>query len=70
MGIAPQTWAIIMIAVASVVGFLMALTRKDAAYLFVLVWSFVGIAITTSLCSQCGDYRLDWRRSAASFGSL
>ncbi len=44
LGIAPQTWAIIMIAVASVVGFLMALTRKDAAYLFVLVWSFAGIA--------------------------
>ena len=45
MGIAPQTWAIIMIAVASVVGLLMALTRKDAAYLFVLVWSFAGIAV-------------------------
>jgi hypothetical protein len=45
LGIAPQTWAIIMIAVASVVGLLMALTRKDAAYLFVLVWSFVGIAV-------------------------
>jgi hypothetical protein len=44
-GIAPQTWAIIMIAVASVVGLLMATTRRDAAYLFVLVWSFVGIAV-------------------------
>jgi len=44
-GIAAQTWAIIMIAVASLVGLLMALTRNDAAYLFVLVWSFVGIAV-------------------------
>ena len=45
LGIAPQTWAIIMIAVAAVVGLLMAITRKDAAYLFVLVWSFAGIAV-------------------------
>lgn len=44
-GIAAPTWAIIMIAVASLLGLLMALTRKDAAYLFVLVWSFVGIAV-------------------------
>jgi len=44
-GIAPTTWAVIMIAVASVVGLLMAITRRDAAYLFVLVWSFVGIAV-------------------------
>lgn len=44
-GIAPQTWAIIMLAVASLVGLLMALTRKDAAYLLVFVWSFVGIAV-------------------------
>jgi benzodiazapine receptor len=44
-GIAPMTWAVIMIIVASVVGLLMALTRKDAAYLLVLVWSFIGIAV-------------------------
>lgn len=44
-GIAAQAWAVIMIAVASIVGLLMALTRKDAAYLFVLVWSFIGIAL-------------------------
>ena len=44
-GIAPQTWAVIMIVVASVVGLLMTLTRKDAAYVFVLVWSFIGIAV-------------------------
>jgi benzodiazapine receptor len=44
-GIAPETWAVIMILVASLVGLLMALTRRDAAYLFVLVWSFAGIAV-------------------------
>ena len=44
-GVAPQTWAVIMIVVASIVGLLMTLTRKDAAYVFVLVWSFIGIAV-------------------------
>jgi hypothetical protein len=44
-GISAPVWAIIMIAVASIIGLLMALTRRDAAYLFVLVWSFIGIAI-------------------------
>jgi len=44
-GIAPQVWAVIMIIVASVVGLSMTLTRKDAAYVFVLVWSFIGIAV-------------------------
>ena len=44
-GISASVWAVIMIIVASVVGFLMALTRRDTAYLFVLVWSFIGIAV-------------------------
>jgi hypothetical protein len=44
-GIAPQTWAVIMIVVASIVGLLMTLTRRDAAYVFVLAWSFIGIAV-------------------------
>jgi translocator protein len=44
-GISAPAWAVIMIAVASVVGILMAVTRRDAAYLFVMVWSFIGIAV-------------------------
>jgi benzodiazapine receptor len=44
-GIAPEVWAVIMLFVASLVGLMMALTRRDAAYLFVLVWSFAGIAV-------------------------
>jgi hypothetical protein len=44
-GIAAPTWAVIMIGVASLVGIAMMLSRRDAAYLFVLVWSFVGIAV-------------------------
>ncbi len=47
-GIAPQMWAVIMLIVASVLGLLMAIIRADAAYLLVLVWAFVGIAIKHS----------------------
>lgn len=44
-GIAPQAWAVIMIAIASVLGVLMTVTRRDSGYVFVLVWSFAGIAL-------------------------
>lgn len=44
-GIHAQTWAVIMLAVASLLGLAMALTRRDAGYLFVLVWAFIGIAV-------------------------
>lgn len=44
-GIPAQTWAVIMLAVASLLGLAMALTRRDAGYLFVLVWAFGGIAV-------------------------
>lgn len=44
-GIAPQVWAVIMLAVALVVAVLMALIRRDAAYLLVLVWAFAGIGV-------------------------
>lgn len=43
-GLDPQVWALVMLAVASLLGLGMALTRRDAGYIFVLVWSFVGIA--------------------------
>jgi hypothetical protein len=44
-GIAPQVWAVLMLAVASVLGLLMALNRKDSGYLFVFVWAFAGIGV-------------------------
>lgn len=44
-GISEQGWAAIMLAVAVVVGALMAVTRGDIAYLLVLAWAFVGIAV-------------------------
>jgi hypothetical protein len=44
-GISAQVWAVIMLAVASLLGLAMALTRNDAGYLSVLVWAFIGIAV-------------------------
>jgi hypothetical protein len=44
-GIAPQAWAVIMLAVASLLGLLMTLSRRDSSYVFVLVWSFAGITV-------------------------
>ena len=44
-GISAQAWAVIMLAVASLLGLIMALTRRDVGYLSVLVWAFVGIAL-------------------------
>ena len=44
-GIAPGTWLTIMLAVAVVVAALMAWMRHDVAYLLVLVWAFIGIAL-------------------------
>jgi len=44
-GISAPVWAVIMIVVASVLGILMTISRRDAAYALVLVWSFIGIAV-------------------------
>ncbi|HAV76456.1 MAG TPA: tryptophan-rich sensory protein [Anaerolineae bacterium] len=45
LGISEPIWAVIMLAVASILGFGMAFTRRDAGYLLVLVWAFIGIAV-------------------------
>jgi hypothetical protein len=44
-GISSEIWAVIMLAVASLLGLLMSRTRRDAAYLLVFVWAFSGIAL-------------------------
>lgn len=44
-GISGQVWAVIMLAVACLLGLVMALTRRDSGYLLVLVWAFAGIAV-------------------------
>lgn len=45
LGISAQVWAVIMLAVASLLGLTVALMRRDAGYLLVLVWAFIGIAL-------------------------
>lgn len=47
-GIAPITWTVIMLVAAVIVAALMAVTRRDPAYLAVLVWAFIGIALKHS----------------------
>lgn len=45
LGLAPQVWAVILLAVASLLGLMMVLARRDVAFLLVFVWSFAGIAV-------------------------
>ena len=44
-GIAPEIWTIMLLAVATLVAGLAAYYRQDIAYLLVLIWAFVGIAV-------------------------
>ena len=44
-GISAQIWAVIMLAVASLLGLVMSITRRDVGYLAVLLWAFIGIAV-------------------------
>ncbi len=44
-GLSEAAWAVIMLLVAAGIGVLMGLRRRDAAFLLVLVWAFVGIAL-------------------------
>jgi hypothetical protein len=41
----PEAWLVIMLAIAVVVAGLIMWTRRDIAYLLVLVWAFAGIAL-------------------------
>ena len=47
-GISPEMWAVIMLAIATVVGGLVSFTRGDIAYAAVLVWAFAGIGVKHS----------------------
>jgi hypothetical protein len=42
-GIAAEIWAVIMLAIATVLGFVMLLRENDVAYVLVLIWAFIGI---------------------------
>lgn len=44
-GISAEAWTAIVLAVAAIIAGAVTLTRADAAYLLVLVWAFIGIAV-------------------------
>jgi hypothetical protein len=44
-GLAPEAWTVIMLAAGVVIAGLMAATRRDAVYLLVLIWAYVGITV-------------------------
>lgn len=64
--IAPQVWAVIMLIVASLLGVAMAVTRHDSGYVFVLVWSFVGIAVKQSAAPLVANS--SWVLALVAFG--
>jgi hypothetical protein len=45
-GITAATWAVVMLAVASLLGVLMAWLENDTFYALVLIWSFIGITVS------------------------
>jgi hypothetical protein len=48
-GISPEHWTVVMLAAAGMIAAAVSLTRGDAAYLLVLIWALVGIAVKHSL---------------------
>jgi len=44
-GIAPQTWAAVMIGVAGVLALTMLMRHKDYTYALVIIWALIGIAL-------------------------
>jgi len=47
-GISPETWAILVVAVALIITMLMLITRRDVAYSLVIIWALVGIGVKQS----------------------
>ena len=44
-GIRPAVWAVLMLVVGAAIASAVGLTRGDVAYMLVIVWAFVGIAV-------------------------
>ena len=55
LGVSAEIWTFIMLIVAVVVAGLMATFRQDIAYLFVLIWAFIGIGVEQSDTSQVAN---------------
>lgn len=47
-GVSPETWAIVVILMATAIAALMAIRRRDIAYELVIIWAFYGIAVEHS----------------------
>jgi benzodiazapine receptor len=47
-GISPETWAIVVVAVALIITMLMLGTRKDIAFALVVIWALIGIGVNHS----------------------
>ncbi len=54
-GITERIWAVIMIFIATFIGFNIHTARKDNAFLLVLIWAFIGIVIKRSGISGYTD---------------
>lgn len=47
-GVAPEMWAVIMLAAAGLVSAVVSLTRSDVVYALVIIWAVIGIAVKNS----------------------
>jgi hypothetical protein len=47
-GISPEAWAIIMLLAGTVIASAVSITRGDVAYVAVIIWAFIGIAVKHS----------------------
>jgi len=67
-GISDEIWMVIILGVVAMIGWLMSLTRKDIAYLSVLLWALAGIGVkfpqngivTTSVWAVFGLVAIAW----------
>ncbi|MFM7426156.1 MAG: tryptophan-rich sensory protein [Elainella sp.] len=59
-GISPQTWTILMIGVAAVLGVLMILTRREIAYPLVISWALIAIAVKRAGMPEIAIPALVW----------
>ncbi len=44
-GVSPEAWTVIMLVAGVVIASAVSLTRRDVAYMLVIVWAFAGIAV-------------------------
>ena len=47
-GINPETWTVLMLITGAIIASLMSITRGDIAYILVIVWAYIGIAVKHS----------------------